>query len=546
MGDYIPGGSAFMQRKKLEGRRKTVIMVLVFIAVNILAVCLIGRREQRAIDGNLAEHAGETGTDFQEIMDNYKHSFRLFAQMMTQEIESHPDPDAIWDYLKSMDSKMLDIEGDTFDGLYMYYKGRYLYSWDTPYSQYEATGYAATERPWYKAAVEGKGEIVFTPPYMSYANHYILTTISQLQPDGETVFAYDIKMGDIQNLVSGLDRYEKEQVMIFDGSGTVIGSTEEKYLGGSLYASLDETEDSVKEAQKEMEEIDSGSAEELSKAKDKKVSAEAFYAFRQDFRDGLAKLLEKKDETVSLTLDGRSQLGYLHKEQEFSFLVLVPVLSIVKATMTVWLVPLLLTELLLIYVMGRVSKGIKNRELRDAYVELGQTQRRLEIALSAAQKAAAVDDLTGMMNFKSFRKEISMALEDMEEDESGILVMIDGDHFKSINDNYGHSVGDEVIKLTAQMIIGRIRTVDLASRLHGDEFAIFVANTSDHSVAKRIMEDINNTLGKEAKRRNMPSITLSAGAVTAKHGDTYISLAKAADEALYKAKVTHNGGFAYQ
>ena len=61
---------------------------------------------------------------------------------------------------------------------------------------------------------------------------------------------------------------------------------------------------------------------------------------------------------------------------------------------TVWLVPLLLTELLLIYVMGRVSKGIKNRELRDAYVELGQTQRRLEIALSAAQKAAAVDDLT--------------------------------------------------------------------------------------------------------------------------------------------------------
>lgn len=535
-----------MQRKKLEGRRKTVIMVLVFIAVNILAVCLIGRREQRAIDGNLAEHAGETGTDFQEIMDNYEHSFRLFAQMMTQEIESHPDPDAIWDYLKSIDSKMLDIEGDTFDGLYMYYKGRYLYSWDTPYSQYEATGYAATERPWYKAAVEGKGEIVFTPPYMSYANHYILTTISQLQPDGETVFAYDIKMGDIQNLVSGLDRYEKEQVMIFDGSGTVIGSTEEKYLGGSLYASLDETEDSVIEAQKELEETDSGSAEELSKAKDKKVSAEAFYAFRQDFRDGLAKLLEKEDETVSLTLDGRSQLGYLHKEQEFSFLVLVPVLSIVKATMTVWLVPLLLTELLLIYVMGRVSKGIKNRELRDAYVELGQTQRRLEIALSAAQKAAAVDDLTGMMNFKSFRKEISMALEDMEEGESGILVMIDGDHFKSINDNYGHSVGDEVIKLTAQMIIGRIRTVDLASRLHGDEFAIFVANTSDHSVAKRIMEDINNTLGKEAKRRNMPSITLSAGAVIAKHGDTYISLAKAADEALYKAKVTHNGGFAYQ
>lgn len=58
-------------------------------------------------------------------------------------------------------------------------------------------------------------------------------------------------------------------------------------------------------------------------------------------------------------------------------------------------------ELLLIYVLGRVSKDQKNRELRAAYVELGQTQKRLEIALSAAQKAAAVDELTGMMNARS-------------------------------------------------------------------------------------------------------------------------------------------------
>ena len=60
--------------------------------------------------------------------------------MMTQEIGNHPEPDAIWDYLKSIDSKMLEIEGDTFDGLYMYYKGRYLYSWDTPYSRTRKPG----------------------------------------------------------------------------------------------------------------------------------------------------------------------------------------------------------------------------------------------------------------------------------------------------------------------------------------------------------------------------------------------------------------------
>lgn len=129
-------------------------------------------------------------------------------------------------------------------------------------------------------------------------------------------------------------------------------------------------------------------------------------------------------------------------------------------------------------------------KLRETYVELGQTQRRLEIALGAAQKAAAVDDLTGMMNLKSFRKEINEVLETTEQ--SGILIMIDGDHFKQVNDNYGHSVGDEVIKLTAQIIIGRIRTIDLASRLPGDKYSVG---------------------------------------------------AKAADAALYVAKESHNGGF---
>lgn len=112
-------------------------------------------------------------------------------------------------------------------------------------------------------------------------------------------------------------------------------------------------------------------------------------------------------------------------------------------------------------------------------------------------------------------------LEQMEDEERGILIMIDGDHFKHINDRYGHSMGDEVIKLTAQMIIGRIRTVDLASRLHGDEFAIFVSNTADYTVARGIIGDINHSIAKEAKRRNMPSITISAGAVVAKRGDSY-------------------------
>ncbi|MDO4274310.1 MAG: sensor domain-containing diguanylate cyclase [Eubacteriales bacterium] len=530
--------------KNKERGKKSGWFAVIFAVINILAIVAVYRRETVYIDYSLSGHAQEIKRKTEDVMENYKHSFQLFTQMLSREIENNPDPDDIWDYLKKIDPVMLGIEGDTFDGLYMYYKDRYLYSWDTPYSQYEDTGYIATERPWYKDAVAGNGDIVFTPPYMSYANHYILSTISQLQPDGETVFAYDIKMGDIQNLVSTLQAYGDEEMIIFDYQGTIVGSTNDKYLGGSLSASTEDSAKSLSEAKAALDNAGDITEDEKSKLEDQVKSADAFHTFRKNIDEGLSDLMEDEGKAGTLKIGNKSYYGFLLLGDEYSFLITVPFFTMLKATVQIWLLPLLVLELLLIYILSRIGKWQRNRELQAAYVELGQTQKRLEIALSAAQKAAAIDDLTGMMNFKSFRKGVADILEEMEPDETGILIMIDGDHFKLVNDKFGHTVGDEVIKLSAQMIIGRIRTIDLASRLHGDEFAIFVSNTDDYSVAQTIMKDINSTLAKEAARRKMPSITMSAGAVIAKHGDIYANLAKAADAAMYKAKETHNGGFA--
>ena len=169
--------------------------ISIFIIVNIIAMIFVYHQETQAIQKVFDVHSQEYQDEVKDTMSHYTHSFQLFSQMLTNEIQDHPHPDEIWKYLKSIDKKMLQIEGETFDGLYMYYQDRYLYSWDTPYEQYVNTGYNAKERPWYKNAIKEKGKIVFTPPYMSYANHYVLSTISQLQSDGKTVFAYDIKNG---------------------------------------------------------------------------------------------------------------------------------------------------------------------------------------------------------------------------------------------------------------------------------------------------------------------------------------------------------------
>lgn len=527
----------------VKKHKNTKWYILVFVVVNLITVMVLIYYENRYVEQSLKKHAKQYEQEVGLVMENYTHSFELFSHMLSREIENHPSPDDIWTYLKSIDKTMLAIEGDTFDGLYMYYQGRYLYSWDTPYSQYESTGYVATERPWYKDAAAGKGKVVFTPPYMSYANHYILSTISQLQPDGETVFAYDIKMGDIQNLVKTLKNYKQEQIMVFDTKGTIIGSNNENYLGGNLRNSLQETKQARADAQKALQDAKGISGTEKQKLKEQVDSADAFYQFQKKFDVDFRHLARNEQKPYLFHLKDGYFYGYLAGEGDYQFLIMIPFTSMLMDSIQVWLVPLLLVELLLIYFLGRVTKELKNRELKATYIELGQTQKRLELALSVAQKAAAIDELTGMMNLKSFRSAVNEEIASMEGNERGIFIMLDGDHFKRVNDEYGHLIGDEVIKLAAQMIVGRIRTVDLASRLHGDEFAIFVSNTDDYEVAKSIMQDINATMAKEAEKRKMPKITLSSGAVVVKPHDSYIDLAKRADDALYEAKKTHDGGF---
>lgn len=369
----------------------------IFLIVNLIAVLLLVERENYFINSSLSAHAQNYKNKTEEVMQNYTHSFRLFANILSREIENNPEPDDIWDSLKEMDSQMFAIEGDTFDGLYMYYKERYLYSWD--------------------------------------ANHYILSTISQLQPDGKTVFAYDIKMGDIQKLVASLQDYSSEEMMIFDNNGTIIGSTDTDYLGKSLSASISETQNSLVKAQVSLEQASDAADEQRAKLLEQVDSTNAFLTFRKRFDHGLSVLTNQPEKATYVKVGNKPYYGYLLCSDQYNFLILVPFWSMLMDSVQIWLLPLLALDLLLIYILDRISKGQKNRELEAAYIELGQTQKRLELALSAAQKAAAIDDLTGMMNIKSFRKKVADFLETMAPDESSILIMMDGDHFKTVNDN---------------------------------------------------------------------------------------------------------------
>jgi diguanylate cyclase (GGDEF)-like protein len=109
------------------------------------------------------------------------------------------------------------------------------------------------------------------------------------------------------------------------------------------------------------------------------------------------------------------------------------------------------------------------------------------------------------------------------------LLVIDMDHFKEVNDQYGHQEGDRVLRNFAGIISDTIRNEDLLVRLGGDEF--LVATETDADGAMRIARDIVSAFGKDE-----PRITLSCGIAIAIEGDSPEDVVKKADEAMYRAK----------
>ncbi|HVQ87500.1 MAG TPA: diguanylate cyclase, partial [Actinomycetes bacterium] len=164
---------------------------------------------------------------------------------------------------------------------------------------------------------------------------------------------------------------------------------------------------------------------------------------------------------------------------------------------------------------------------------------------SEAQRASTTDSLTGLWNFRyltvSLNREIERAL---RFDRSLALLMLDLDHFKTVNDTYGHQRGDEVLREFSERVKAEIREVDTLARYGGEEFVLVLPETTSDGasrLAERVCEAIRARPFGE-RYTDVPSeepiaVTVSIGAgVFPDHADTASTLLRAADRALYTAK----------
>lgn len=177
--------------------------------------------------------------------------------------------------------------------------------------------------------------------------------------------------------------------------------------------------------------------------------------------------------------------------------------------------------------------------VKSEWDELKQKTRHLEEMLTRVETLAHIDSLTGLCNRRRFETVLASEFKRaVRYDIPLSCLILDIDHFKTVNDTHGHLVGDEVLRETVKVIQNTIREVDMAARWGGEEFIILNPNTE-----KKNALIVGDKILKAVSSRTLPcingnAITVSIGIAGIYHPeiDTAEQLVHAADLAMYDAK----------
>ncbi len=193
-----------------------------------------------------------------------------------------------------------------------------------------------------------------------------------------------------------------------------------------------------------------------------------------------------------------------------------------------------------------MTKPVNHQELMARVrsgERLARRERELARAYAEAQSAAEHDPLTGLMNRRSFDRELSRHLCELREEESLALLMIDIDHFKRVNDHFGHQAGDQVLREIARLIEREVREgTDIVARYGGEELVVIAPQTSSHcalEIARRVRRRIARA--RVEVEDDLISVTVSIG-VAILNGpaddveEAVRLLIEEADRRLYEAK----------
>lgn len=178
-------------------------------------------------------------------------------------------------------------------------------------------------------------------------------------------------------------------------------------------------------------------------------------------------------------------------------------------------------------------------EFKVAQAALEESDRKLRKANAALTRLSATDALTGLSNRRALMQAVEQAIARFDRTGHGFaLLTLDIDHFKTVNDEFGHIVGDEALCHVARVLETQCRGTDVLARYGGEEFVVLLgeADSEDLTVAAERFRAAVEAQPLPREGAESIALTVSVGGIAHSNGSSMTSLMKAADTALYEAK----------
>jgi diguanylate cyclase len=197
-------------------------------------------------------------------------------------------------------------------------------------------------------------------------------------------------------------------------------------------------------------------------------------------------------------------------------------------------------------VLNEIIAGTKNlaETSMALQAQLDESKKEMQLLrqeLAHARETAKTDALTGLLNRRAFDQKLNEYIESHKQSNVELcLLILDIDCFKQINDTFGHQMGDNVLRYTANLMKQHITKYHCAARYGGEEMAIIMPNTPLNR-AMEIAEKIRVSLAQhplklKGSKKSIGKVTISIGVSSFKINDSLESLVERADQAMYRAK----------
>jgi len=195
--------------------------------------------------------------------------------------------------------------------------------------------------------------------------------------------------------------------------------------------------------------------------------------------------------------------------------------------------------------VGQLMNELARAATRATRLEAGFAEKTRELdvirdSLSKSEERARTDTLTGLANRGALDEFLRKAQATADWGEPLSVLLLDIDHFKTFNDNFGHGVGDQVLRLMAKVLREKVRPHDLPARYGGEELIAVLPNAdlaACTELAERIRRGISEcTITRRSTGETLPGISVSIGVAQYRAGETITDLIERCDRALYLAK----------